>query len=359
MMVDRVDAELLDAAGPGLQVVADVVVGYDNVDVAACTERGVVVTNTPGVLTDATADIAMALVLMTTRGLGAAERRVRTGRAVAVELHRRPRHRPAREDPRHRRPGRDRPGHGASRDGLRHGDPARRPFGARPRCRRGPGRAGGRPRRAAHGIRRRLAALPAHPGHAPPDRRRGAAGHEADRPPGQHRARPGGRRGGAGGGARGRARSPAPGSTSSRTSRACTPGCSTATTSRCCRTSARPRSRRARRWPTSPSANVLAVLAGDGPGHPGARAEPVLRDASRRCGAAALGASGIDRGRVGLEVGERVRRRARRAPPGPARIEVAAVRTPPPPGCRAPAPAARPRPRPCRRGSARRAHPRR
>jgi glyoxylate reductase len=79
MMVDRVDAELLDAAGPGLRVVADVVVGYDNVDVAACTERGVVVTNTPGVLTDATADIAMALVLMTTRGLGAAERRVRTG----------------------------------------------------------------------------------------------------------------------------------------------------------------------------------------------------------------------------------------------------------------------------------------
>jgi len=79
MMVDRVDAELLDAAGPSLRVVADVVVGYDNIDVAACVERGVVVTNTPGVLTDATADIAMALVLMSTRGLGAAERRVRTG----------------------------------------------------------------------------------------------------------------------------------------------------------------------------------------------------------------------------------------------------------------------------------------
>ena len=79
MLVDRVDAELLDAAGPQLRVVADVVVGYDNVDVAACTERGVVVTNTPGVLTDATADIAVALVLMTTRGLAAAERRVRTG----------------------------------------------------------------------------------------------------------------------------------------------------------------------------------------------------------------------------------------------------------------------------------------
>ena len=79
VLVDRVDAELLDAAGSQLRVVANVAVGYDNVDLAACAERGVVVTNTPGVLTDATADIAMALVLMTTRGLGAAERRVRTG----------------------------------------------------------------------------------------------------------------------------------------------------------------------------------------------------------------------------------------------------------------------------------------
>jgi len=79
MLVDRVDAELLDAAGPQLRVVADVAVGHDNVDLSACAERGVVVTNTPGVLTDATADLAMALVLMTTRRLGAAERRVRTG----------------------------------------------------------------------------------------------------------------------------------------------------------------------------------------------------------------------------------------------------------------------------------------
>ena len=80
MLVDRVDAELLDAAGPRLRVVANVAVGHDNVDVAGCRERGVLVTNTPGVLTDATADLAMALVLMATRGLGAAERRVRTGR---------------------------------------------------------------------------------------------------------------------------------------------------------------------------------------------------------------------------------------------------------------------------------------
>lgn len=79
MLVDRVDDELLDAAGPALRVVANVAVGHDNVDVAACRARGVVVTNTPGVLTDATADLAIALTLMTTRRLGAAERRVRTG----------------------------------------------------------------------------------------------------------------------------------------------------------------------------------------------------------------------------------------------------------------------------------------
>ncbi|GAA1166608.1 D-glycerate dehydrogenase [Ornithinimicrobium humiphilum] len=79
LVTERVDAELLDAAGDGLRVVANVAVGYDNVDVAACRERGVVVTNTPGVLTAATADITMALVLMVTRRLGEAERLVRSG----------------------------------------------------------------------------------------------------------------------------------------------------------------------------------------------------------------------------------------------------------------------------------------
>jgi glyoxylate reductase len=77
MLHDRVDAASLDAAGPGLQVVANVAVGYDNVDVAACTERGVRFTNTPGVLTDATADIAFSLILMATRRLGEGERMIR------------------------------------------------------------------------------------------------------------------------------------------------------------------------------------------------------------------------------------------------------------------------------------------
>ena len=79
LLHDRVDGAFLDAAGPGLRVVANVAVGYDNVDVAACARRGVVCTNTPGVLTDATADLALALILASTRRLGEAERMVRAG----------------------------------------------------------------------------------------------------------------------------------------------------------------------------------------------------------------------------------------------------------------------------------------
>jgi glyoxylate reductase len=75
----RIDDAFLDAAGPQLRVVANVAVGYDNLDVEACARRGVVATNTPGVLTDATADIAFALILMVTRRLGEAERLIRSG----------------------------------------------------------------------------------------------------------------------------------------------------------------------------------------------------------------------------------------------------------------------------------------
>ncbi|RKT86576.1 Lactate dehydrogenase [Saccharopolyspora antimicrobica] len=77
MLHDRVDAELVAAAGPQLQVVANVAVGYDNIDVPAVTERGVTVTNTPGVLVDATADLAFGLLLMVTRRLGEGERLLR------------------------------------------------------------------------------------------------------------------------------------------------------------------------------------------------------------------------------------------------------------------------------------------
>jgi glyoxylate reductase len=81
LLTERIDAELLDAAGPQLKVVANVAVGYDNISVPACAERGVVATNTPGVLIDATADIALSLILMATRRLGEGERLIRSGEA--------------------------------------------------------------------------------------------------------------------------------------------------------------------------------------------------------------------------------------------------------------------------------------
>ena len=74
----RADRAVL-AAAPRLRVVANVAVGYDNVDVAECTARGIQVTNTPGVLTDATADIGFGLLLSVTRRLGEAERLLRSG----------------------------------------------------------------------------------------------------------------------------------------------------------------------------------------------------------------------------------------------------------------------------------------
>lgn len=87
LLTERVDGQLLDAAGPQLKVVANVAVGYDNVDVLACAERGVVATNTPGVLTDATADIALSLILMATRRLGEGERIIRSGQPWKWGMH--------------------------------------------------------------------------------------------------------------------------------------------------------------------------------------------------------------------------------------------------------------------------------
>jgi glyoxylate reductase len=66
MVTDRIDAALLDAA-PGLRVVSTFAVGYDNIDVAAATARGVAICNTPGVLTEATADAAFSLLLAAAR----------------------------------------------------------------------------------------------------------------------------------------------------------------------------------------------------------------------------------------------------------------------------------------------------
>ena len=80
LLGDRVDDGLLVAAGPQLRCVANVAVGYDNVDVAAAERRGVVVTNTPGVLDNATADLTLALILAATRRIVEGDRLVRSGR---------------------------------------------------------------------------------------------------------------------------------------------------------------------------------------------------------------------------------------------------------------------------------------
>jgi len=79
LLTDRVDAELLDAAGPSLRVVANMAVGHDNIDAAACAARGITVTNTPGVLDEATADLAFALLLATSRRVVEADAFVRSG----------------------------------------------------------------------------------------------------------------------------------------------------------------------------------------------------------------------------------------------------------------------------------------
>jgi glyoxylate reductase len=78
MVTDRVDREVIEA-GRDLRVIANVGVGFNNIDLAAARERGVVVTNTPEVLTGATADLTWALILGITRRIGEGERLVRRG----------------------------------------------------------------------------------------------------------------------------------------------------------------------------------------------------------------------------------------------------------------------------------------
>ena len=80
LLTDRVDDELLDRAGPGLRVVSNYAVGYDNIDVRACAARGVAVGNTPGALTETTADFAFALILAAARRIPEASRFVQAGR---------------------------------------------------------------------------------------------------------------------------------------------------------------------------------------------------------------------------------------------------------------------------------------
>jgi len=75
-----VNADLLDAAAPKLRIVANFAVGYDNIDLDACRRHSVIATNTPGVLTDATAELALALTLAAARHIDRAQADLRSGR---------------------------------------------------------------------------------------------------------------------------------------------------------------------------------------------------------------------------------------------------------------------------------------
>ena len=78
-VTDRIDAEVLAAAGPTLKLIASFGTGVDHVDLAAAQQRGIIVTNTPGVLTEDTADMTMALILAVSRRLAEGERLIRSG----------------------------------------------------------------------------------------------------------------------------------------------------------------------------------------------------------------------------------------------------------------------------------------
>jgi glyoxylate reductase len=80
LLTDRIDGEVMDAAGSQLKVISNHAVGFDNVDVLAATQRGIPVGNTPGILTDATADFAFALLMAAARRVVEGERYVRDGR---------------------------------------------------------------------------------------------------------------------------------------------------------------------------------------------------------------------------------------------------------------------------------------
>ncbi|CAG4956187.1 unnamed protein product [Parnassius apollo] len=78
-LTDKIDKEVLDAAGPNLKVVATISVGYDHIDVQECRERGIRIGYTPDVLTDATAELTLALLLSTSRRLPEAQHEAKTG----------------------------------------------------------------------------------------------------------------------------------------------------------------------------------------------------------------------------------------------------------------------------------------
>jgi glyoxylate reductase len=85
LLVDQIDREIIEAA-PRLRIIANCAVGYDNIDLPAAHERGILVTNTPGVLTEATADLTWALILAVARKIPQSDRYTREGRFRGWEL---------------------------------------------------------------------------------------------------------------------------------------------------------------------------------------------------------------------------------------------------------------------------------
>jgi glyoxylate reductase len=79
LLTDKINAQVMDAAGPSLKVISQYAVGYDNIDVAAATQRGIAIGNTPGALTDATADLSWALLMAAARRIVEADRYARAG----------------------------------------------------------------------------------------------------------------------------------------------------------------------------------------------------------------------------------------------------------------------------------------
>ena len=80
LLTEKIDREIIEAANPNFWGISQIAVGYDNIDVEAATERGIYVTNTPGVLTETTADFAFALLMATARRIAEADRYVRSGK---------------------------------------------------------------------------------------------------------------------------------------------------------------------------------------------------------------------------------------------------------------------------------------
>jgi len=80
LLTDTIDKEVMDAAGPKLKVISNYAVGFNNIDVEEATRRGIMVTNTPGVLTETTADLAWALIMSIARRIVEADKFVRAGK---------------------------------------------------------------------------------------------------------------------------------------------------------------------------------------------------------------------------------------------------------------------------------------